>query len=321
MKSTTITSAYNQTSVEPQTATQNEDISISASMNSHGSFDWTCRKDTYESYGPVVVAQSNGIYKSTVVRSAYNQDVPGQETATTNQEVSVSASLNQHGSFDWTSRVDTYQPYGPELVASTSTPVLDMRHYVGFNNLQVASQATGNESSSMSVSMNQHGTFDTHEVVRSPKSASFSATFYSGSPGSRKTHRILVYKNSSVIRTLSGSISASAGAGINEFGLLDGSATAVDGDSGGGGGSGSNFFNVHTTLSRYERKVSPEGRSLKRKVTVMCFDVYDTTPNVLGHYQEAETCDFGEAYIRVNGGTAYAHYYKGFREGKWENDN
>ena len=279
LKTTTIRSAYNQTSVESQSAGQNEDISISASMNSHGSFDWTCRTDTYNPYGPITVAQTNGKYKTTIIKSAFNQTSMCSESAGTNEEISVSGSMNSHGSFDWTFRKDTYDPYGPEMVASTSSPVLTTKHYIGINNVSVSSRASGNESSSMSVSMNSRGTFDTHEIVRTPRESSKQATYTSGSGSNRRTHKILIYRNSQNIKTLDGDKAAGAGASINEFGLVDGSATAVDGGSGGSAG----YFTSGTSIvETYIFFNARGGRRRKQRVTMECKRKYDTAGIVAG---------------------------------------
>jgi len=270
-KNTVIKSAFNQTSVAAETAGTNEDLSVSASLNSHGSIDWTSRKDTYKPYGPVTVAQTSGSFKTTTITSAFNQTTMRSQTAGQNEELSVSASLNSHGSIDWTCRKDTYQPYGPQQVATTSSPVMTTTHYIGLNNTSVSSNASGNASSTMSVSMNSRGTFDTHEIVRTPQEKSLQTTFTTGSGNSLKTHTILVYRNSSDIKTLNGDSSASAGASINEFGLVDGSASSVS-----GGSSGGNHFTHQNTVKTYIYFTSGGGVPRKREVTATCTVKSDT---------------------------------------------
>lgn len=308
-------------SVPSQRGGVNQDGSLTATANDHGSYDYTVRMTTYQPFGPSVIATTHSGLKKTEVHFAKNVVSKPNIDKITNRDVSISAAMNDHGSYDWSARVDTYEPYGPELVATVSTPMVDTKYYLGFNTLRPMPQGSGDrQSSSLSVSMNQHGTFDTHEVVRTPKEKSYRAVFTSGSGNTQKTHHLLVYRNSSEIRTLTGSLSASASASINEFGLLDGSASAVNGGDGGGGGN-SNFFNVATTVTRYERKFSPDKRCLKRKVTARRYDVYDLTLNVLAHYREAETTDFGNSILNIHGATAYAQYYKDYTEGKWIPDN
>lgn len=295
LKSTEIKSAYNQSSVAKETGGQNVDISASASLNSHGSFDWTIRKDTYKPYGPVEVAITTGLYRTTVVRAAYNQTNVGNETATTNEELSVSASLNSHGSFDWTSRKDTYLPYGPTLVATTTTPVMTTRHYIGMNNTEVVSNAGDNEASTMSVTMNQHGTFDNHEVVRTPHPLSREASWSSGSGDSFRMHHMVVYRNMENPMTLDGSISASASASINEFGLCDGSAVSTSGDTG-NGAQGNTWSGNGGVIEHVELIAKPGGKTRKRTVTINVERMCD---------RAASACAFAA------GGTGYGPYRSG----------
>ena len=279
-KTTTITAAYNQTSVAAQSAGTNEEISISASMNSHGSFDWTARKDKYSPYGPTTIATATGTFKTTTITAAYNQTSVASQTAGTNEEISISASMNSHGSFDWTSRKDTYQPYGPQMVAQTSSPVVTTSHYVGLNQQSVSSSAGGNQKSTISVSMNQHGTLDYHEVVQTPSPLSMEASWTGGSGNRLKTYNMIVYRNQSQPLTKSGSYSASASASINDFGLCDGSAVGVDGNTDDSGG-GDKFAGGGGTVEHYITFQTPGGKHWKQRVTLDVERMIDRPSNVI----------------------------------------
>ena len=290
LKDTVIRSAFNQTSVAQETSGQNVEISTSASLNQHGSFDWTTRKDTYKPYGPKVVATTVGPFRTTVIQAAYNQPQAGNETAATNEELSVSASLNPHGSFDYTTRRDKYIPYGPQLVATTDTPVMMTRQFVGMNNPAVVSKAGGNELSTMSVSVNQRGTFDTNEVVRIPHAQEKEVSWTTGSGAHLRAHRMVVYRNLDTPKSLDGTVSASASMSINEFGLCDGMATTTGGWDGSAEGGGNKYAGSGGCIAHYLVFQTPGGKRWKQRVTLNVSRMIDRAVNV------AQWLDGGESF-------------------------
>lgn len=296
IKSTVIRSAYNQTTIANETGGTNVELSASANLNTHGSFDWTIRRDVYKPYGPVTLATVAGTLKTTTVEGAYNQTTVTSRTGGVNEDVSVSAHLNAHGSFDWTARTDKYVAYGPELVTTTESPVLVTRHYIGMNLDTPVSHASGNTVSSMSVSMNPYGSFNTNETVRSPKGLVKDGYWYTGSGKSRRRHDIKVYRNQERILTLDGYHSASASASINEFGLVDGSAVSVGGNGEDGAGDDT-WMGAGGTVTYWETFQVPGGKRYRQPVVLSFETCCDVPANVKNFISE---------------GHSYGPYHSGF---------
>ena len=300
LKTVEIKYAKNSTETPNVTGGVNTEISISASRNDHGSFDWTSRKETFNPYGPTTIATATGTFKTTTITAAYNQTSVAAQNAGANEEISISASMNSHGSFDWTARKDKYLPYGPQMVAQTSSPVVTTSHYVGMNQPSVVSSADGNQKSTISVSMNQHGTLDYHEVVQTPAPLMKEATWQGGSGTRLKTYNMVVYRNQEQPLTKSGSYSASASASINDFGLCDGSAVGVDGNTDSSGGDGDKFVGGGGTVEYYITFQTPGGKHWKQRVTLDVERIVDRPVNVVQFI--ANGTSFGPYRSGIEGG-------------------
>ena len=75
----------------------NEDCSMTATANDHGSYDYTLRTTRYQPVGPMVIGQATGTRKQTTIKFAKNVRNAPFETAGTNEDISISATMNDQG--------------------------------------------------------------------------------------------------------------------------------------------------------------------------------------------------------------------------------
>ncbi len=284
----TITSAYNQTSPTYNGSIErNCDVSVSASLNEHASFDRTVTVTRYIPQGPFTLADYSNPMRTTKILAAYHQtacnpQLPGAGSA--NTEVSASASMDDRGGFDWTTRIETYKPWGPKLVSTAVTPVQTVRTYIGANLESVVSKKTGkNATSSISASLNSHGTFDTTETVTTPSPLKREVEWKVTNNKANKNYKMIVYRNQDKPLVVSGSyLSSTASSSINQFGLCDGYAISVSGAENNSSSGNSSEASGSITLSDVLIVHEPGGVAFKRVVQMAGSFIVGTAQNVAG---------------------------------------
>ena len=141
----------------------NEEVSLSMSPNDHGTFSYT--KHTRK-YSPQAKQATGGspVYTDEVwsgIHQASVQSSPGG----TNQEVSVSVSPNDHGTFSYTKHTRKYSPQAKQ--ATGGSPVYTDEVWSGIHQASVQSSPGGtNQEVSVSVSPNDHGTMSVTKHTR-----------------------------------------------------------------------------------------------------------------------------------------------------------
>lgn len=288
VKRVRITSAYNQTSpTYGGTIDRNCDVSVSASLNEHASFDRTVTVTEYKPQGPFTLVQYSNPMRTTTIRAAYHQlscnpQLPG--SGAVNTEVAASASMDDRGGFDWTSRIETYQPWGPKLVSTVTTPVQTVRTYIGANLVAAKSMASGSHTtSSISASLNSHGSFDTTETVTTPSPLSKEVTWTVANNKANKDYKMIVYRNQDKPLVVSGNyLSSTASSSINQFGLCDGYAISVTGSESSSSSGGSSEAAGGIELSDVLIVHGPGGVAFKRVVKMTGNFIVGTAQNVAG---------------------------------------
>ena len=321
--STKVSVGVNSLSVPLPSASVNQEASLSYSLNDHGSYDYTSRLVTHRAWGPISATVA-GCSRTTTITLAGNQTNVPSKSVGVNQEGSISVSRNSHGTYDYTYRMDRFEPFGPSVVSTTSTKLRTTRHYVAFNVRSPQSMATDDSMSTMSVSRNNHCTFDTSETVVTPQrdvegEASYVTTDCNGD---ETTHRVKVYRNSGLIKVPKGTPrSASVSASINEFGLFDGmystsscpkKADPTDG----------HFTSAHNFVVT-EYQVGDGGGRYKRDVILVkhCkFDKLSIVSEFMSSHNNKKALYGYESKMHVSGKEAYGEYYEVQHTGPWTKD-
>ena len=147
----------NQPSVSGGRGGMNQDISISAQKNDHGSYDYQKRTINYQP--DRVNLQSGNTATSVDLEIGKNQPSVSGGRGGMNQDVSISAQKNDHGSYDYQKRTINYTPDRVNLQSGNAATSVDLE--IGKNQPSVSGGRGGvNQDISISASKNDHGSYD-----------------------------------------------------------------------------------------------------------------------------------------------------------------
>ena len=136
-------------------------VNISVSRNEHGSYDGRYTVVTGKPFGEVEIARADNDSQTVEFHTFQNLSSAPDMTASRGQEISASVSRNSLGLFDGSFRRVTGKPWGPEVIASYSSPVQSVSIHT-YQNLGSVPQLVGGigEQYSASASRNSLGLFD-----------------------------------------------------------------------------------------------------------------------------------------------------------------
>ena len=144
-----------------ETADKNEDVQVSMSGNDHGSVNYQVRKTTYKErpvFDDYVMTSDKKDIHLKIVENAESPSVTG---ATSNEDVQVSASGNDHGSVNYQVRRTTYKK--SEIfngnIAKSDAKDVNLKIVENDTNLEV-DPAGDNEDVYVSASGNEHGSLN-----------------------------------------------------------------------------------------------------------------------------------------------------------------
>ena len=155
----------------PSYSGQNKEVSVSAHLNGHGTFDGTVHVETYHPVDDTIIAETHNAGQDEEIYSYHNKTSPSVKSAGDKQYVTASASMNGHGSYDGTYRIVTAKSQDTEWIEWESTQVMPTYTYVWSHGIRVFTNQTvawvmglksGLESKdgSVSMSINSFGLVD-----------------------------------------------------------------------------------------------------------------------------------------------------------------
>lgn len=214
-----------------ETAGTNEEVRVDASRNDYGSFDGRVVKETFKPWSGVVAAASSA-GQSVTVEAGVNCPWPVARSAPAGGDVSVSASVNSHGTFDWNCRTVQYTPTTGQSYTKWKTE--ETSTVVTRRNTDLAPSVSG-QFGTTSVSLDDTGTATTSSTIYTPKPVESGwITWTSTDRQPRNTytyeHGVYIFKNvelSSVNSIAKSQSDKNIGihATINQYGLYDGQAS------------------------------------------------------------------------------------------------
>ena len=280
-KTTHISGFVNQEEAPVEYGGINEEISVSAHLNGHGTFDGTVRRETFspDSYNLATITSDT---KDVDISGFVNQEEPPAPSYSgQNKEVSVSAHLNGHGTFDGTVHVETYHPVDDTIIAETHNAGQDEEIYSYHNKTSPSVKSAGDKQYvTASASMNGHGSYDgTYRIVTAKSQDTEWIEWESTQVMPTYTyvwsHGIRVFTNQTVawvmglksgLESKDGSVSMS----INSFGLVDGTASyrqlkewRISDDAGEGG-----YREGYKTIHRWVEYPKDSGTYVKESLKV-----------------------------------------------------
>ena len=196
-----------------------EDVRISANKNDHGSYDY--QKTTINYTPDRVTLQSGNAATSVDLEIGKNQPSVTGGRGGMNQDISISANKNDHGSYDYQKRTIVYTKATTTAVSDWATETVKVR--TAINDTNVNQSISNGEASSHP---NEHGSATTRIVEISPKAIDtgwIKWTSVDKSPKSvrRYNNALRIFKNLKNVPTdVKGH--ASVNANINRHGLFDG---------------------------------------------------------------------------------------------------
>ena len=251
----------------------NQDVSISASRNDHGSFDYQKRTVTYEADTQTLRAGNS----STTVDLEIGKNVPsvGSSRGGVNQDVSISASRNDHGSFDYQKRTVIYTKASTVSQSSWATEKIRTTRSVNDTNLNPSASV-----GTASASPNDHGSATTEVSEYKPISKdsgwfTWESTTKLENGYAKFKHGVRIFVNLANPPTPPSGSNCHVNVHINKFGLYDGNITYSDlvewNKSGGGGVEGGIQSG---SVSIYQYKHDALGKSWRRLITVPTITYY-----------------------------------------------
>ena len=259
---TTVSNVPNGSQPEPQHQSPevNVERTVETRRTEEGTWDVTERSTVYQ---PDVISGLKAGSEAAEVELEIGKNVvekPTSETGKVNVETSISASKNDHGSYDYQKRTTTYRSRGPEMLSMSTTPVSEVESY-GFRSLpEVPDMPRGDGIIVIpSVTMNNIGSFDGGYVVKTakPKDSgwiTWVATVKAPTHTLKYEHGLRIFKNLDSPPKPDEDTSCSVDCNINEYGLYDGKMTyskLLSWDIGSGGGEGPSQHTFETYREVY----------------------------------------------------------------------
>ena len=223
-----------------QVAEVNVEKTVETRRTEEGTWDVTERTTKHRNDTQTLQAGNS----STTVDLEIGKNVPSVRSSRggVNQDVSISASRNDHGSYDYQKRTIVYSRASTQTVADWATETV--RVTTAINDTNMNPSVNNGEASSQP---NDHGSASTRVVEYTAKPIDtgwlpWDSTVESPSSTLHYNHKIRVFKNLSDLPQSPGHGELSLNVGINKFGLYDGSmhyselVSWTRNTSGGGGG-------------------------------------------------------------------------------------
>ena len=223
-----------------QVAKVNVEKSVEVRRTEEGTWDVTERTTKHQKDTQTLQAGNS----STTVDLEIGKNVPSVSSSRggVNQDVSISASRNDHGSFDYQKRTINYSKAATQTVADWATETVRVKTAINDTNMNPS--VNNGEASSQP---NDHGSASTRvfEYTAKPIDTGWlpwSSTVKSPLSILEYKHKIRVFKNLPALPQSPGNGELSLNVGINKFGLYDGSmhyselVSWTRNTSGGGGG-------------------------------------------------------------------------------------
>ena len=253
---TTVSNVPNGSQPEPQHQSPevNVEKTVETRRTEEGTWDVTERITVYQ---PDVISGLKAGSEAAEVELEIGKNVvekPSSETGKVNVETSISASKNDHGSYDYQKRTTTYHPRGPKMLSTSSTPVSEVESYEFRSLPEVPDMPHGDGIIVYpSVTMNNIGSFDGGYVVKTakPKDSgwiTWAATVKAPTHTLKYEHGLRVFKNLDSPPKPDEDTSCSVDCNINEYGLYDGKMTyskLLSWDIGSGNGPSQHTFETY----------------------------------------------------------------------------
>ena len=258
----------NQPSVSGGRGGMNQDVRISANKNDHGSYDY--QKTTIVYTPDRVNLQSGNAATSVDLEIGKNMPSVSGGRGGVNQDVSISAQKNDHGSFDYQKRTINYQKASTTATADWPTETVRVR--TAINDTNLSPHASNGEASAQP---NDHGSATTRVVEYTAKPVDtgwikWESTSKLENGTYHYKHGVRVFKNLGSVPTPPSGSNCSVGVNVNKFGLFDGQIAYTDlvdwqKNNGGGGVYGGS---QRGTIKFVQHKVDAYNRTLKRTISV-----------------------------------------------------
>ena len=263
----------NQPSVSGGRGRVNQDVTISAQKNDHGSYDYQKRTINYT---PDRVNLQSGNAATTVdLEIGKNQPSVSGGRGGVNQDVTISAQKNDHGSYDYQKRTIVYKKASTVSQSSWATEKIRTTRSVNDTNLNPSASV-----GTASASPNDHGsaTTEVSEYKPIPKDSDWikwDSTTKLENGYAKFKHAVRIFVNLATPPTPPSGSNCHLNVHINKFGLYDGNITYSDlvewNKSGGGGVEGG----IQRGTARfYQYKHDALGKSWRRLVTVNTITYY-----------------------------------------------
>ena len=167
MKTTRISGFVNkETPPEKQLTGKNKEVSVSAHLNGHGTFDGTVHVETFKPVDDTLIASTNNAGQSEDIYSYHNKTSPTTKSAGANQFITASASMNGHGSYDGTYRITTVEERDTGWIkweSTVETPTQTLTYENGirvFRNVTDVPKPDAGTNCTVSVHYNEVGNLD-----------------------------------------------------------------------------------------------------------------------------------------------------------------
>ena len=251
----------------------NQDVSISAQKNDHGSYDYQKRTINYQ---PDRVNLQSGNAATTVdLEIGKNQPSVSGGRGGVNRDISISASKNDHGSYDYQKRTVIYTKASTVSQSSWATEKIRTTRSVNDTNLNPSASV-----GTASASPNDHGSATTEVSEYKPISKdsgwfTWESTTKLENGYAKFKHGVRIFVNLANPPTPPSGSNCNLDIHINKFGLYDGKISYSDlvewNKSGGGGVEGGI---QRGSVSIYQYKHDALGKSWRRIITVPTITYY-----------------------------------------------
>ena len=234
----------------------NVEKSVSARMTEEGSWDVERATTTHREFGPVEVATAAGEARDVSIRVYRNAVSPiSVDNPGCNVDVSVSASVNDHGSYDATVRREAFKELSVTAVSRWATETSTTKHVRHGADFSPSASRYGEASGSPDDLGGTTTTVTEYDPIPVDSGWITWDSETSAKNGTYKYHHGLrVFKNQGTVPTPPRGANSSVSVSINKFGLFDGSISYDDlysWEEGGSGGDEGGSTPVTVTVNTF----------------------------------------------------------------------